>query len=189
MNVGLYFGSFNPIHIGHLIIANHVLHHANLDQVWFVVSPHNPLKESASLLRDQDRLHLVQLAVECEPRFRASSVEFALPRPSYTIDTMTHLSEKYPQHQFRIILGGDSYQNIRKWKNYERLLQDYSLLVYRRPGFDIDTGWGVHVEALDAPLLDISSTFIRGLIRAKKSIRFLVPDVVREEIERQRYYL
>jgi len=189
MDIGLYFGSFNPIHIGHLILANHVLHQCGVEQVWFVVSPRNPLKESKSLLREQDRLHLVRTAIDSEPRFKASSVEFSLPRPSYTIDTMTHLQEKYPQHQFRIIMGGDSFQNLDKWKNYQQLLSQYSLIVYQRPGFEIKVPQGAQVEITDAPLLDISSTYIRTLIREKKSIRYLVTDEVKEEIERNRYYL
>jgi nicotinate-nucleotide adenylyltransferase len=189
MDIGLYFGSFNPIHIGHLILANHVLHHCGVEQVWFVVSPRNPLKESKSLLREQDRLHLVRTAIDSEPRFKASSVEFSLPRPSYTIDTMTHLQEKYPQHQFRIIMGGDSFQNLNQWKNYRQLLSQYSLIVYQRPGFEIKVPDGARVEITDAPLLDISSTYIRTLIREKKSIRYLVTDEVKDEIERNRYYL
>jgi nicotinate-nucleotide adenylyltransferase len=123
MKIGLYFGSFNPIHIGHLIVGNHVANNTDLQQVWFVVSPQNPLKPSAALLNEYHRLHLVRLAVEEEPRLKASDVEFKLPKPSYTIDTLTYLQEKYPQHEFSIIIGSDSFQNLSKWKNFELLLR------------------------------------------------------------------
>lgn len=189
MNIGLYFGSFNPIHTGHLIIGNHVLSHCQLDRIWFVVSPQNPLKETTSLLHEHNRLHLVQLAIEQEPKFKASSIEFKLPRPSYTIDTLTHLTEKYPQHTFSIILGGDSFQNIKKWKNYPQLLAQYAIIVYNRPHHPIDPTLSPQLTILDAPLLNISSTYIRNLVKEKKSIRFLVADAVLEEIKASRYYL
>lgn len=188
MNIGLYFGSFNPIHVGHCIIASHILQHCAVDNIWFVVSPHNPLKESSTLLNENNRFHLVQLAIEQEPKFKASNIEFNLPRPSYTIDTMTYISEKYPQHQFKIILGGDSFQNIKKWKNYEVLLQQYGLIVYQRPGFEINPSLGCDVEVVQAPMLDISSTYIRQLIRQQKSIRYLVHEDVLQEINSNRYY-
>ncbi len=189
MKIGLYFGSFNPIHIGHLIIANHVLTHCDVDRIWFVVSPQNPLKESASLLNEKSRYYMVQVAIEHEPKFKASNIEFSLPRPSYTIDTMTHLQEKYPQHHFSIIMGGDSFQNIKKWKNYEKLLEQYKIIVFQRPGFDLDLTLSSQIEITKAPLLDISSTYIRGLIKEKKSIRYLVTDEVMEEIRACRYYV
>lgn len=189
MKIGLYFGSFNPIHIGHLIIANHVLNHCDIDRLWFVVSPHNPLKESSSLLNEQSRYFLVQKAIEHEAHFFASNIEFSLPRPSYTIDTLAHLREKYPKHEFTIIMGGDSFQNITKWKNYQTLLANNKMIVYERPGFSIDTSLSNSIEITKAPLLDISSTYIRNLIKEKKSIRYLVPDIVMEEIRASRYYL
>lgn len=188
MNIGLYFGSFNPIHIGHLIIANHILNHTKLDRVWFVVSPHNPLKESSSLLNENHRLQLVRLAIENEPKFKASNIEFGLPRPSYTIDTLTHLTEKYPEHTFSILMGSDSFCNIKKWKNYEILLKQYGIILYKRPGFEPDLSLSSQLEVLQAPLLDISSTYIRGLIQQKKSIRYLVTDEVREDIKANGYY-
>ncbi|MEZ5046618.1 MAG: nicotinate (nicotinamide) nucleotide adenylyltransferase [Chitinophagaceae bacterium] len=188
MKIGLYFGSFNPIHHGHLIIANHVLNEGKVDKIWFVVSPHNPLKETSSLLNEKQRYFLVQTAIEHEPKFKASNVEFSLPRPSYTIDTLIHMRDKYPQHEFSVIMGGDSFQNIKKWKNYEKILQDYSIIIYQRPGFEIDTSLSKKIQLLQAPLLDISSTMIRALIKNKKSIRFLVPDDVLEEIERSGFY-
>jgi nicotinate-nucleotide adenylyltransferase len=178
MKIGLYFGSFNPIHIGHLIIANHILNHSQLDRVWFVVSPHNPLKESSSLLNENHRLQLVRLAIENEPKFKASNIEFGLPRPSYTIDTLTHLTEKYPEHTFSILMGSDSFCNIKKWKNYEILLKQYGIILYKRPGFEPDLSLSSQVEVVQAPLLDISSTYIRGLIQQKKSIRYLVNRII-----------
>ncbi len=188
MHVGLYFGSFNPIHIGHLIIANHVLNATDVEKVWFVVSPQNPLKPSATLLNEYDRLHLVNLAIEGNSHFMASSIEFKLPKPSYTVDTMAYLMEKYPQHHFSIIMGGDSYQNLPRWKNNEVLKARYRFIVYKRPGFDIAPGEN-NTVVLEAPLLDISATTIRKLILEKKSIMYLVPDSVRGEIEANRYYL
>lgn len=188
MKIALYFGSFNPVHIGHCIMASYVANNTDADQVWFVVSPQNPLKLSAGLLNEYHRLHLVNLAVEKDHRMKVSDIEFTLPRPSYTIDTMTYLSEKYPQHEFVIVMGSDSFQNIAKWKNAEQLVRQYELFVYKRPGHDVNNEIKARLTILDAPLLNISSTFIRETIRAKKSIRFLVPDEVREEIERNGYY-
>ena len=190
MKVGLYFGSFNPIHHGHLIIASHVAQSAGVDQVWFVVSPQNPLKPSAGLLNEYHRLYLVKAAIEGEKRLRATDIEFKLPRPSYTIDTLTYLREKYPQHEFSIVMGSDSYQNLDRWKNYRQLLKDTPVIIYQRAGFDqIPEFPEAKVHLLKAPLLQISATHIREMVRDGKSIRFLVPDVVRDEIERNRYYL
>ena len=188
MKVGLYFGSFNPIHIGHLIIANYVADNSPLDQIWFVVSPQNPLKKEQTLLNEHHRKHLIDLSIEGEKKLRTSNVEFRLPKPSYTIDTMAYLSEKYPQHIFLIIMGSDSFSNIKRWKNYETLLKNYELYIYERPGFKVKEKHGAGLTILQAPLLEISSTHIRELIHLKKSIKFLVPDVVKEEIERQQYY-
>lgn len=187
MKIGLYFGSFNPIHNGHLIIASHIADNTNIDKVWFVVSPQNPLKESSSLLNEYARLHLVRLAIENDNRFKISDVEFKLPRPSYTIDTLTHLSEKYPQHQFSVILGSDSYNNISKWKNYEALVKHYELLVYNRPDFTVSEN-KFDATIINAPLLDISSTLIRNNIKQKKSVRYLVPDAIFEELSANNYY-
>ncbi len=186
--VGLYFGSFNPIHIGHLIIANHVANNTILDQVWFVISPQNPLKMEKSLLNEHHRKHLIDLSIEGEKKLRTSNIEFKLPKPSYTVDTMTYLNEKFPKHTFSIIMGSDSFTNIKRWKNYEALLKNHEIYVYERPGFQVNKTLGVKFKVLKAPLLEISSTHIRELIHSKKSIRFLVPDVVKEEIERQQYY-
>ena len=188
MHIGLYFGSFNPIHCGHLIIANHVLNNSDVDKIWFVLSPHNPLKEAHSLLNEYDRMQLAELAIGDNSKFRVSNVEFHLPRPSYTIDTLTYLSEKFPLERFSVIMGGDSYQNIHRWKNYEQLLKNYSVIVYNRPGFVVNVTKEMPVNVMDAPLLDISSTFIRKQIREGKSARYLLPDAVWKYINENRYY-
>ena len=188
MKVGLYFGSFNPVHVGHLIIANHIAYNVDLEQVWFVVSPQNPLKTKTTLLNKRHRKYLIDIAIEGENKLRSSSIEFTLPTPSYTIDTLIYLKEKYPDHTFSIIIGSDSFQNISKWKNYEQLIKNYQILVYERPGFIINNNFGENIKLLNAPLLDISSTRIRELIKKGRSIKFLVPEVVKEEIERNHYY-
>ncbi|MDI9365057.1 MAG: nicotinate (nicotinamide) nucleotide adenylyltransferase [Flavobacterium sp.] len=189
MKVGLYFGSFNPIHIGHLIIANHVVEYTDVEQVWLVVSPQNPLKPAASLLNEYQRLHLVQLAIENNAQLKASDVEFKLPKPSYTIDTLVYLEEKYPHHRFSIILGGDSFSNIGKWKNAAILQKNYHLIIYQRPEFAITNHpTNKNITVLNAPLLNISATTIRQHIKQKKSIAYLVTDKVREEIEKNGYY-
>lgn len=189
MKIGLYFGSFNPIHHGHLIIASHILHNTDLEQIWFIVSPQNPLKPSAGLLNEYHRLYLVKLAIDGEKNMRASDIEFKLPRPSYTIDTLTYLAEKYPQHQFSLIMGSDSLQNISRWKNYQLLLKNYTIYIYPRPGADKTEEFpNASLIRIDAPNLEISSTQIRKNLREGKSIRYLVPENVREEIEKNGYY-
>ena len=188
MHIGLYFGSFNPIHTGHLIIANHVVEHSEVDKIWFVVSPHNPLKEAHSLLNEYDRLHLVELAIKDDKRFRASNVEFHLPKPSYTIDTLTYLKERFPLEIFTVILGSDSFQNIHRWKNFEQLVADHSFIVYERPGFEVMNTHNARLEIMKAPLLDISSTFIRSQIKENKSIKYLTPDSVQNYIADNQYY-
>jgi nicotinate-nucleotide adenylyltransferase len=188
MNIGLYFGSFNPVHVGHLIIASHIANNTPLDQVWFVVSPQNPFKTSTTLLNEYHRLHLVNIAIDGEQKLKTSTVEFKLPKPSYTVDTLAYLSEKYPDHNFSIVMGSDGFQNIDKWKNYTVLVKNHSFYIYPRPGFGVSETFGAKAVFVDAPLLDISSTRIRNMIKEKKSIRFLVPDTVKEEIEKNGYY-
>ncbi|MEJ7586927.1 MAG: nicotinate (nicotinamide) nucleotide adenylyltransferase [Ferruginibacter sp.] len=188
MKIGLYFGSFNPVHIGHLIIANHIINHTGLQQVWLVVSPHNPLKASSTLLNEYHRLHLIQASIEGEQRLKASNIEFQLPKPSYTVDTLAYLKEKYPSHQFAVIMGSDSFCNLPKWKNYEVITKEYPLYIYEREGFKINNQVGAEINIVKAPLLQISSTHIRELIKLGKSIRYMVPDVVKEEIESNGYY-
>lgn len=188
MKIGLYFGSFNPIHIGHLIIANHVLNETDLQRVWFVVSPQNPFKHSATLLNEYDRLFLAQKAVETDGRLLASNIEFSLPKPSYTVQTLAYLAEKYPSYEFQIIMGSDSFQNLEKWKNADVIIKNYPILVYRRPGFEVDNSMGARVTFLEAPLLEISATHIRELVQGGKSIRYLVPEVVEKEILASGFY-
>src|SRR5215212_5791239 len=188
MAIGLYFGSFNPVHVGHLIIANYLLSNDYVKEVWFVVSPQNPFKSSKGLLNQQHRLHLVRTAIDGEMKMKASNIEFNLPKPSYTIDTLTYLVEKYPKNEFVVIMGSDGFQNINRWKNYESILKDFSIIVYKRPGFEITETYGAKMTIADAPLLEISSTHIREMIRKKKSIRYLVTDSVKNEIERNNFY-
>ena len=188
MKIGLYFGSFNPIHTGHLIIANHVLNETDLQRIWFVVSPQNPFKASSTLLNEYDRLHLVQIAIEGDDRMRASEIEFTLPKPSYTSHTLAYLTEKYPSHQFTIIMGSDSFQNLGKWKNWETIVAGYEIVVYRRPGFDVQNDLGARLQLMDAPLLEISATHIRENIQLGKSIKYLVPIAVEGEIEKSSFY-
>lgn len=188
MKVGLFFGSFNPIHVGHLIIANHILNETDLEGVWLVVSPHNPLKAEQTLLNEYHRLRLVQLAVEGDNRIKASDVEFYLSRPSYTCDTLIHLQEKYPSHEFVVIMGSDSFQNIHRWKNFTFITKHYPIYIYNRPGHAIEETHGANIRQIEAPLLPISATQIRSLVQAGKSIRYLVPEKVLEEIERGGYY-
>ncbi|MCC6752742.1 MAG: nicotinate-nucleotide adenylyltransferase [Saprospiraceae bacterium] len=190
MKVGLFFGSFNPVHTGHLIIAEHVAGLEGVDQVWFVVSPHNPFKEKASLAKDYDRLHLVHLAIDDNPRLRASSVEFHLPQPSYTVDTLTHLKEKHPNHEFFLILGSDALSTFHKWKNAEFLLDNCRFCIYRRPGAEDPGPYAEHpaFRWCKAPLLDISASYIRDCIRHGRSIRYLVPDKVFNFLEETTMY-
>lgn len=188
MHIGLFFGSFNPIHIGHLIVANHIIENAGIDKLWFVVSPHNPLKDSNSLLNEYDRLHLVRLAIEDNPKFRASNIEFQLSKPSYTIDTLTYLTEKFPLERFSVIMGSDSFQNIHRWKNFEQLIKNYPIIIYKRPGFEVEETHGANIQIMDAPHLGISATFIRKQLKEGKSIRYLVHDRVNEYISESNYY-
>jgi nicotinate-nucleotide adenylyltransferase len=190
MDIGLYFGSFNPVHHGHLIIASHVVQSTSLDQVWFVISPQNPLKPSAGLLNEYHRLFLINAAIDGEKNLRVTDIEFKLPRPSYTTDTLAYMAEKYPQHDFSIVMGSDSYQNLPRWKNFENLLKVTNFYIYVRAGFEnIPEYTNARAIVLEAPLLQISATHIRDILKEGKSIRYLVPDVVKEEIERNRYYL
>ncbi|MEO1258506.1 MAG: nicotinate (nicotinamide) nucleotide adenylyltransferase [Bacteroidota bacterium] len=189
MKIGLFFGSFNPVHVGHMIIANFMAAHTDLDQVWIVVSPQNPLKPKASLAKDYDRLHLVQLAIGDNPLLRDSNIEFNLPKPSYTIDTLTYLKEKYPDKEFVLIMGGDNLATLHKWKNYERILEGYHIYLYKRPRYELgELETHPHVHFFEAPLLDISATYIRRCIKEGKSVQYLVPDAVFEYLEGSTMY-
>ena len=189
MNVGLFFGSFNPIHVGHLIIANHLATHTDLDKVWMVVSPQNPLKPKKTLARDFDRLHLVRLGIGDNPRIEASNVEFNLPKPSYTVDTLAFLTEKHPDKTFALIMGGDNIASLHLWKNYEQLLANFDIYVYQRPGTELGPlATHPRVKVLEAPLLDISATYIRDCIRKGQSVRYLVPEPVFEYLKDNTLY-
>lgn len=188
MKIGLYFGSFNPVHVAHLIIANHILNETDIEKVWFIVSPQSPFKEESGLLNEYHRLHLVRLATEDDIRIKASDIEFTLPKPSYTTATLAYLADKYPEHEFCIIMGSDSFQNLHKWKNYEVIVKNYPLYVYKRPGFEAENNIGANLYVLDAPLLQLSSTQLRKYIKDGRSVRYMIPDKVLEEIERGGYY-
>jgi len=188
--IGLFFGSFNPVHVGHLIIAEFMATRTELDQVWFVVSPHNPLKERNTLAKDQARLQMVRLAIEENPKLKASNIEFSLPKPSYTIDTMVYLHEKYPQHKFSLIMGGDNFASIDKWKNFELLLKRYPIHIYNRKNWKVEKEVfkKADIRYYDLPLLDISSTFIRQSLREGKSVRYMVPENVWQFLEGSTLY-
>ncbi|MBU1821927.1 MAG: nicotinate-nucleotide adenylyltransferase [Bacteroidetes bacterium] len=190
MKIGLFFGSFNPIHIGHLIIANTMATATDLEQVWFVVSPQNPFKKNKSLLHEFDRLDMVERAIADNARLNATDFEFHLPKPSYTIDTLIRLLEKNPQHEFKLIMGEDNLAQFPNWKNHEKILEYVGLYVYPRPNA-APHGFGNHpqVAFVPAPLLDISATYIREALRQGRSIRYLVPEVVEEMILRKKFYL
>jgi len=179
MKTGLFFGSYNPIHTGHLIIANYMANHTELDEVWLVVSPHNPLKDKSGLGNMYDRLEMARLATEKTENIRVSDIEFALPQPSYTIDTLTYLHEKYPEKEFVLIMGADNLVSLKKWKNYEVLLKNYQIYVYPRPGAEVKE-WENYpsITFTNTPLMEISSTFIRKAIKENKSVQFFLPDSV-----------
>ena len=189
MKVGLFFGSFNPVHVGHLIIANFMASQTDLDQVWFVVTPQNPLKQRSSLARDQDRLFLVRLAIEDNPLLKASNVEFDLPKPSYTIDTLTYLNEKYPSKDFVLIMGSDNIGSLHKWKNYEMILKNYSIYVYRRPEYEEgELADHPHVKIFDAPQMKISASYIRKCMKEGLNIKYLVTPPVEDYLESSSMY-
>lgn len=188
--IGLFFGSFNPIHTGHLIIANYMANYADLDEVWLVVSPHNPLKQKSSLANSYDRLEMVNLAIAHAEHLRVSSIEFSMPQPSYTVDTLIHLQERHPEYSFSLIMGSDNLYSFHKWKNSEVILRDFSITVYPRPGFlghELENHPSVRMT--DTPLMELSSTFIRASIKAGKNIRYFVQDSVLEFIDKKGLYL
>jgi nicotinate-nucleotide adenylyltransferase len=190
MKVGLFFGSFNPIHVGHLIIANTMATATDLEQVWFVVSPQNPFKKTKSLLHEFDRFDMVERAIADNALLKATDAEFHMPRPSYTIDTLVRLQEKYPQHTFRLIMGEDNLGQFPNWKNHEKILEYFGLYVYPRPhSAPHDFGDHPAVRFVQAPLLDISATYLRECIRQGRSIRYLVPEGVEDMILRKKFFL
>lgn len=194
--IGLFFGSFNPIHIGHLILGNYILENSDMEELWFVVSPQNPFKDKKSLLKDHNRLDMVQLAIKNYPKMRASNVEFSLPTPSYTIDTLTYLQEKHPDYSFSLIMGEDNLKSLHKWKNYELLLKNHQIIVYPRIlGEDISTPLNVtelknheNIHQIDAPIIELSATEIRNMIKEGKNTRPMLPPEVFEYLDGSSFY-
>lgn len=188
MKTGLYFGSFNPVHIGHLAIANYLIEFTDLDQLWFVISPQNPLKKKASLLDDHKRRTMLELAVETDTRFRVSDIEFKMPKPSYTIDTLTWLQEMHPGYEFVLIMGSDGLPTFHKWKNAQLIQEKYTRYIYPRPGYEVNANELVNARVIDAPRMEISSTFIRSALREKRDIRHFLPPNVYEYITEMHFY-
>ena len=189
MKTGLFFGAFNPIHNGHMLLANYMLSFTDLDSLWFIVSPHNPLKEKSSLLANNHRLELVKLAIGINNKMKASNIEFKLTQPSYTVNTLAHLQEKFPKNVFSLIMGSDNLQSFHKWKNYEHILEHYQLYVYPRPGYD---GGALrnhkNIKLINAPLVEITSSFIRDAIKNKKEVRYFMPESVYEYLSEMNFY-
>jgi len=189
MKVGLYFGSFNPIHIGHLAIANYMLEYSDLDEIWLVISPQNPLKKKNSLLNEFDRYKMVELALEDTERIKPCDIEYRMPKPSYTIDTLTYLKERNPSYSFVLIAGTDNFKSFHKWKNYEEILDQYQLYIYPRPGSDLGDYKGHRsIKLINAPLMEISSSFIRDALKNNKDIPYFLPNKVYNYIEKMNLY-
>jgi nicotinate-nucleotide adenylyltransferase len=186
--VGLFFGSFNPIHIGHMIIASHVADNTDLKEIWFVVSPHNPLKEKNTLLADHHRLEMVSRAIDDDPRFRVSDIEFQLERPSYTIVTLAYLKEKYPNTEFTLLMGADNLVSLPKWKNYQSILDNHRIVVYNRVSQNAVAKLNGDIIELDAPLLNISSSLVRKNISEGKSVRYLLPSGTWRYLDEMNFY-
>jgi len=190
MKIGLFFGSFNPVHIGHLILANTIAERAKMDKIWFVVSPQNPLKKQKNLLHEFDRFDMVRRAIADNDKFNVSDIEFQMPKPSYTADTLAWLTDKYPQHSFKLIIGEDNLSNFHKWKNSKAILENYGLLVYPRRGSEkSELLQHKSVVMVEAPQIDISATFIREAIKAGESIKYIVPEDVATLIRVKKFYL
>lgn len=191
MKIGLYFGTFNPIHVGHLTIANHMAEYSDLDQVWFVVTPHSPFKKKSSLLNNNHRYQMVDRAVEDYPNLRASDIEFKLPQPNYTINTLIYLEEKYPDYEFALIMGEDNLKSFHKWKNYEQILEHHHIYVYPRISEGkTETLFSDHpkIHHINAPIMEISSTFIRNAIKEGKNIRPMLPEHVWTYLDEMNFY-
>ncbi len=191
MKIGLYFGSFNPIHIGHLIIANQLVENSDLDQIWFVVTPHNPFKKKSTLLDNYQRLEMVYLATKDYDTLKESDIEFNLPQPNYTVNTLVHLTEKYPKHDFALIMGEDNLKSFHKWKNYQTILEYHSIYVYPRISEGkVDTQFNNHpkITRVDAPIIELSSTMIRKAIKGGKNVKPLLPENVWAYLDEMNFY-
>lgn len=189
MKIGLFFGSFNPIHTGHMVLANYMLEFTDLERIWFVVSPHNPFKKKSTLLADIHRLALVRAAIGDNTKYKASNIEFSLPQPSYTVNTLAYLEEKYPNDEFALIMGSDNLESLNKWKNFEIILDRYKIYVYPRPGFaGGELAKHKNVIMTDAPLMNISSTMIREAIKAKKNMQYFLPEGAWKYLEEMHFY-
>ena len=189
--IGLFFGSFNPIHIGHLILANYIVEHTDLDELWFVVSPQNPLKSKKSLFHDHDRYDMVEMAIKNYPKMRVSDIEFSMPKPSYTIDSLTYLRERYPEYTFGLIMGEDNLVSLPKWKNYETLIKNHQIIVYPRflvQDTDKEVITHENICKINAPIIELSATEIRKMIREKKNVRPMLPPEVFEHIDTKGFY-
>lgn len=201
MNIGLYFGTYNPIHVGHLIIANYMVEYTNLEQVWLVVTPQNPLKKKSTLLEDYHRYAMVEMAVFDNDKLKVSNIEFKLPQPSYTINTLTYLKEKHPKHQFSLIMGEDNLRTFHKWKNYEQILESHKIYVYPRAlteqeriemieSASVENSFSnkKNIIVCDAPVMKISASFIRDAIKNKKDTRYLLTEVVYKYVQEMNFY-
>ncbi len=198
-HIGLFFGSFNPVHVGHLILANHMVESTSMDKVWMVVSPHNPFKEKKSLLADTHRLALVNVATESNPKLEASNIEFDLPKPSYTVQTLAYLKEKYPKTKFSLIMGEDNLRGLHKWKNVDEIVKNHSIFVYPRVRTVQEEGKEIFakpheslavadIQMVDGPILDISASFIRNSIKEGKSISYLLTPEVEKYVDEMNFY-
>jgi nicotinate-nucleotide adenylyltransferase len=189
MKVGLFFGTFNPVHIGHMAIAGYLAEFADLHEVWMVVTPNNPHKATGSLLQDYHRFEMVRIAIGDYKNIKPSKIEFNLPRPSYTNKTLVHLQENYPDVQFSLIMGSDNLNTFKKWKNWEEIINHHQLYVYPRPNYDGgELKDHKQVKLVEAPLMQISSTFIRNSIQNKKDVRFMLPESVYKYIDEMNFY-
>ena len=189
MKVGLYFGTYNPVHIGHLAIANYMVEFTEIERLWFVISPQSPFKTKKKLLDNYQRLEMVSRAIDYDTRLQASNIEFKLPIPSFTIDTLTYLKEQHPDHEFYLIMGGDNLVHLHKWKNHEIILSDYKVLVYPRPGHDIETFLThANIQLVNAPIMEISSSFIRKAIAEGKDVRHFIPSKAYQYLDEMNFY-
>jgi len=203
MKIGLYFGTYNPVHVGHLVIANYMAEYTDLDQVWLIVSPQNPLKEKSSLLADYHRLALVKIAIDDNPKLRASDIEFKLPKPSYTATTLAYLKEKHPEHEFALIMGEDNLRTLHKWQNHEIILKNHKIYVYPRVlttqeeaevstiNAQIGNDFAQNTNVIlcdDAPVMKVSASFIRQAIKDNKDVRYLLTESVHKYIDEMNFY-